>query len=130
MSLIDRSMNLAAMTKEIRVGVVPPYGGGLIDLIVKGEDAGILSRRAYQLPSIQLSPRSVCDLELLATGAFSPLDRFMGKADYIRVLEEMRLSNGMIFPISITLPIDPAASIAIGVEVALRSSRADLCGTM
>jgi sulfate adenylyltransferase len=50
--------------------------------------------RASQLSSLQLSERSVCDLELLATGAFSPLDRFMGQADHQRVLDEMRLSSG------------------------------------
>ena len=53
-------------------------------------------------------PAALCDLELLATGAFSPLDRFMGKADYERVLTEMRLKNGMLFPIPVTLPLDEA----------------------
>ncbi len=48
----------------------------------------------------------MCDLELLAVGAFSPLDRFMGKEDYERVLTEMRLKNGTLFPIPVTLPID------------------------
>src|SRR2546429_2251635 len=55
----------------------------------------------FRSPSLQLAPRSVCDLELLATGAFSPLDRFMGRADYARVLDEMRLSCGQVFPIPI-----------------------------
>jgi ATP sulfurylase len=51
---------------------------------------------ASTLPSIQVSERVACDLELLATGAFSPLDRFMGQADYQRVLDEMRLVDGEI----------------------------------
>jgi sulfate adenylyltransferase len=55
---------------------------------------------------VRISPRALCDLELLATGAFYPLDRFMGKADYHRVLTEMRLKNGVLFPIPITLPLD------------------------
>ncbi|HEX2268675.1 MAG TPA: hypothetical protein VHH35_04035, partial [Pyrinomonadaceae bacterium] len=50
--------------------------------------------RAKELPTIKLSERAICDLELLATGAFSPLDRFMGSKDYARVLEEMRLAGG------------------------------------
>ena len=50
----------------------------------------------------------MCDLELLSTGAFSPLDRFMGREDHERVLEEMRLSNGSVFPISVTLPVHEA----------------------
>ena len=54
-------------------------------------------QRAKELPTIRLSDRAICDLELLATGAFSPLDRFMGAADYARVLEEMRLASGPLF---------------------------------
>jgi sulfate adenylyltransferase len=74
--------------------------------------------------------RSLCDLELLATGAFSPLDRFMGKADYDRVLEEMRLTYGTLFPIPITLPVEVDARIAVGKEVALRSPKNELVAVM
>ncbi len=55
--------------------LIPPYGGKLVDLVVYGEERDDLVRKANALPSVQLSPRSLCDLELLATGAFSPLDR-------------------------------------------------------
>ena len=53
-------------------------------------------RKAYasQLPSLQLSERSICDLELLAIGAFSPLDRFMSREDHQRAVHDMRLSSG------------------------------------
>ncbi len=61
---------------------------------------------AGSLPSLVLSERSVCDLEMLALGAFSPLDRFMGKEDYERVLTEMRLASGEIFPMPVSLPVD------------------------
>ena len=67
--------------------------------------------RAKELPTIKLSERAICDLELLAVGGFSPLDRFMGSADYGRVLEEMRLANGQLFPIPITLPVANDESI-------------------
>jgi len=82
------------------------------------------------VPSLQLSPRSLCDLELLATGAFSPLDRFMGEADYRRVLEEMRLANGILFPIPITLPVSEAGLDWIGRWIALRSPANDLLAVM
>ena len=75
--------------------LIPPYGGKLVNLVVWEEERDELVRKANTLPSLQLSTRSVCDLELLATGAFSPLDRFMSKADYTHVLEEMRLASGV-----------------------------------
>ena len=58
--------------------LVAPYGGNLVSLIAQGDERDVLIGKAATLPSLQLSPRSLCDLELLATGAFSPLDRFIG----------------------------------------------------
>ena len=79
--------------------LITPHGGKLINLMASKEDRDDLKTYASQLPSLQLSERSVCDLELLATGAFSPLDRFMGSQDQQRVLDDMRLVNGQLFPI-------------------------------
>ncbi|MEP6703372.1 MAG: hypothetical protein ABJB34_01050 [Acidobacteriota bacterium] len=62
--------------------LIAPYGGELKDLLVPPNEADELKLYAESLPSITLSERTACDLELLATGAFSPLDRFMGRADY------------------------------------------------
>ncbi len=103
--------------------LVTPYGDRLVNLVVEAEERPELIQKANTLPSIQLSSRSLCDLELLATGAFSPLDRFMGKADYDRVVEEMRLVNGLLFPIPITLPIDEDTPLRLGKEVALRDNK-------
>lgn len=95
------------MTKtKTHTELISPFGGKLINLLAEGEEREILVEESKHLPSVQISPRSVCDLELLAVGAFSPLDRFMGKEDYERVLTEMRLKNGTLFPIPVTLPID------------------------
>jgi sulfate adenylyltransferase len=106
--------------------LIAPYGGELIDLLVQGDERAELTHRASKLRSLQISARSLCDLELLATGAFSPLDRFMGKPDYTRVIEEMRLQNGTLFPIPITLPVADDTSVRAGEEIALRSSKYDL----
>jgi sulfate adenylyltransferase len=85
---------------------------------------------ANQLPSLQLSERVVCDLELLATGAFSPLDRFMGRVDHQRVLEDMRLANGVIFPIPVPLPVDPGPAVRLDQDVALRDGKNELLAVM
>lgn len=81
---------------------------------------------ANLLPSIQISERSLCDLQLLACGAFSPLDRFVGKEDYQRILDEMRLNSGHIFPIPVTLPVNANAEIHLDRDVALRSAKNEL----
>lgn len=110
--------------------LIPPYGGRLVDLVVSPDRATALKDHASHLPSVQISERSVCDLELLANGGFSPLDRFMGQEDYRRVLEDMRLANGYIFPIPVTLPVEPGAAIQLDREIALRNAKNELLGTM
>jgi len=111
--------------------LISPYNNNsLIDLVVSEQELGELRAYANELPSLQLSARSVCDLELLATGAFTPLDRFMGQADYQRVLDEMRLANGVVFPIPITLPVDRQQPIALDRDVALRDERNELLAVL
>ena len=110
--------------------LISPYGGRLVDLMVAPEDFEGLKTEANHLPSVQLSERSTCDLELLATGAFSPLDRFLGKDDYQTVLDDMRLRAGHLFPVPVTLPVDPGPDIRPGQDVALRNPRNELLGVM
>ena len=112
------------------VELIQPYGGKLVNLLVPAEQRAELKRRAGELASVQLSARSLCDLELLTTGAFSPLDRFMSSADYKRVLEEMRLADGTLFPIPITLRVKDPNGIREGQEIALRSSKNNLMALM
>ncbi len=113
-----------------RIDLIEPYGGSLVDLMKGETERAEWKRQAGHLPSIQLSPRSVCDLELLATGAFSPLDRFMGEADYRSVVESMRLSSGIFFPMPITLPVEPFDGLELGREVALRGLRNEVLAIM
>lgn len=103
--------------------LVTPYGGKLVDLVVTGDERQELIEKSKRLQSVQISARAMCDLELLATGAFSPLDRFMRKADYERVLTEMRLSDGTLFPIPITLPVDEDDLPTWGEQITLSDSR-------
>ena len=110
--------------------LIPPYGGELIDLTVPQDQVAEIKARASGLPSIQLSERATCDFELLAIGAFSPLDRFMGEEDYRRTVGEMRLGDGTVFPIPVTLPVDDPSSIKLDCDVALRDSRNELLAVM
>lgn len=110
--------------------LITPYGGQLVDLVIPSPRVEEIKEYANQLFSIQISERSVCDLELLATGAFSPVDGFMGEADYRRVLEEMRLANGTLFPIPVTLPVEYSPEIALDKDVALRNAKNELLAIM
>ena len=110
--------------------LIEPYGGKLVNLMVPENELAELKSYASHLPSLQLSERALCDLELLATGAFSPLDRFMSQADFQSVLDEMRLTNGYMFPMPITLPVEPGPDIHIGQQIALRNSKNNLLAIM
>ncbi len=110
--------------------LIAPYGGKLVNLVTTGKEREELLNRAPKLPSIKITMRNLCDLELLATGGFSPLDRFMGKADYERVLHEMRLSDGVLFPLPITLTADPKDLPTVGEDLVLRNANNDVMAIM
>jgi sulfate adenylyltransferase len=110
--------------------LVSPFGGQLIDLTVPETELSDALAKAKELRSIQLSERSLCDLELMATGAFSPIDRFMGREDYRRVVAEMRLSSGQLFPIPITLPIRDDIQVQLDSQVALLDARNEIVAVM
>ena len=110
--------------------LIAPYGGRLIDLQVDPHVREALAARASKLPRIQLTERNLCDLEILATGGFSPLDRFMSENDYVRVLEDMRLAGGQLFPIPITLSVDNATPLELDREIALADQRNNLLAIM
>ena len=92
-----------------------PHGGTLIDLRTDAPEF-----IEGNMPDIVLSRRSEADLEMLATGAMSPLRGFMGLSDYRSVLENMKLSSGLIWPLPIVLPLkDSEAKTMISTEAAL-----------
>ena len=110
--------------------LIAPYGGELVDFIVSGESAAELRAESSVLPSVQISERAVCDLELLATGGFSPLNRFMSEEDLRAVVTDMRLADGTLFPIPVTLPVDDVSDLALDRRVVLRDSRNNLLAVM
>ncbi len=103
--------------------LIAPHGGSLVNLIpVPAAERVALKREGAQLPAWDLSPRQLCDLELLMCGAFSPLDGFMTRADYDRVCSEMRLASGVLWPVPITLDVtrEFIEKLGTGKSVALR----------
>ncbi len=106
--------------------LISPYGGTLVDLIANTSEHDELFGLAASLPSIQLTHRETCDLEMLANGAFSPLKTFMGRSDFEGVVDEMRLADGTVFPIPVTLSVNDLEGIKAGSPLALRDSRNDL----
>ncbi len=85
--------------------MIEPHGGLLINRLVSGEKAAVLEAEARALPVIQLNPFEVSDLEMLAIGAFSPLEGYMTSADYTRVINDKRLANGLPWTLPITLAV-------------------------
>lgn len=123
--------NAAELSVSDDAFLIAPYGGDtLVDLLVPPDEVDEVKRYAWTLPSIQLSARSTCDLELLGNGACSPLDRFMNRADYESVLAEMRLADGRLFPIPVTLPVADDAPVSLDTDVALRSPTNDLLAVL
>ncbi len=101
-----------------------PHGGKLIDLQVSPSRAKEIKEQSRDWPSWDLLPRQVCDLEMLCNGSFSPLTGFMKKADYESVCSKMRLTDGTLWTMPITLDVSKefAEKIKKGDYIALRDA--------
>ena len=114
------------------LGVIAPHGGGLVDRVLAGEAREEAIARAREWPRVVLNARAMSDLDLLAVGALSPLEGFMGEADYRRVLHEMRLASGVVWTLPITLAVKPAdvSGLKEGSQAALVSPTEELLGIL
>jgi len=86
-------------------GSINPHGGRLVNRILEGKEREEALERAKSLKSILVSSRILSDLELISVGAFSPNEGFMGKEDYESVVENMKLKNGLVWSIPLTLSV-------------------------
>jgi sulfate adenylyltransferase len=113
-------------------GLIAPHGGRLMSLMVDERRALELKRTALDGPSWELSPRQVCDLELLLTGGFSPLRGFMEQGDHESVCTRMRLSDGTLWPMPITLDIPEALAgmLSPGTPLGLRDPEGTLLAVL
>ncbi len=103
--------------------MIAPHGGRLVDRTIQGGQADTLRGEAGTLPVVPLFPKEAADVVLIATGAYSPLEGFMGPEAYHRVVETMHLPDGLPWTLPVTLPIDEALSRRLrpGSRVALRA---------
>src|SRR5215217_5052696 len=105
-----------------------PHGGVLVDLRLRNGRAVEVAAAAHRLPAWELTRRQRCDLELLATGGFSPLRTFLGRADHESVCASMRLTSGELWPVPVLLdlPHDVVRAGSAAGGVALRAGGAEL----
>ena len=104
--------------------LIAPHGGTLVDLIADADRTATIKAESRDWPSFDVTPRQLCDLELMMSGAFSPLTGFMTRADFDPVCRDMRLADGTLWPIPITLdvPEELGMSLSPGSNLALRDA--------
>ena len=109
-----------------------PHGGKIWNLLVDNKDRLKLQQDALHYPSHTLTDRQICDVELLLNGSFSPLTGFLGEEDYQSVLQDLRLKDGSLWPIPITLDVnsDFAHNISVNEKIALRDHEGVLLAVM
>ncbi|MDG5787206.1 sulfate adenylyltransferase [Evansella sp. AB-P1] len=109
------------MSAQQFVSSISPHGGNLVNRVITGGERTELLNKSKQMKKLELSSWSLSDLELIAIGAFSPLTGFMTEQDYVSVREHMRLSDGTVWSIPITLPVndEKASTFEVGEEIAL-----------
>jgi sulfate adenylyltransferase len=114
------------------VAMISPHGGKLVQRIAVSKQTKEYHELDAQLPSIFIDLWALSDLELIATGAFSPLTGFLGEKDYHSILQSMRLSTGTVWTIPITLAVtnDEAAKLEIGKDIGLKSLDGKLYGIL
>ena len=122
------------MTQSIEqaTGLIPPHGGTLVNGYVQGDEALALLEQAQSLPIVTLNPRQLSDAHMIVQGAFSPLQGFMGHADYTSVVQDMHLANGLPWPLPVTLgvPSGQLSQLNEGTLVALADSGGEIVGVL
>ena len=104
--------------------LISPHGGTLVNRVVTGLEREMLIRASAEMPALRLNAREISDLEMIATGAYSPLEGFLCESDYRSVRANMRLANGIAWPIPVTLSVtsEQAGALRQGEDVALYQS--------
>ncbi len=128
----------AGAPRPIEVGKAPgdgpiePHGGRLVDRVVRAEERQERLREAAEMPQVALGARTLSNLEMISTGVFSPLEGFMDRETYESVVEDMRLPNGLVWTLPVTLPVDEARARELpeDSEIALVNGNGEPVATM
>ena len=114
------------------MGLIEPHGGRLVNRILEGKERDAISEKAQKLKKTRLSDREISDLEMIAIGAFSPLEGFMKKGDYNSVMDNMKLLNGLPWTIPITLSVtkDEAKNIKEGADASLVNDAGEILAVL
>ena len=120
------------MRSTLEYTAIEPHGGELVDRRVSESARAARLQKAEELPKVALGPRALSDLEMISTGVFSPLTGFMGREDYESVVESMRLANGLVWslPITISATDEEANGFGEGDEVALTNGEGHVVATI
>ena len=119
-------------------GATLPHGGILKNLIATGDELLRIKAESLNLKSYTLTEQQLCDIELILNGGMSPLEGFMDENNYNRVVDTMRLADGILFPLPITLDVsgdkvssDSKAKVfEVNKSVALRDPEGDLLAVL
>jgi sulfate adenylyltransferase/3'-phosphoadenosine 5'-phosphosulfate synthase len=132
LGFIHRSIAAGDKVQSTTRKLITPHGGELVDRWARGAEKDKLAEKAKSLPAVTLDERAAADVENIAVGAFSPLKGFMTSKDYLRVVREMRLENGLPWSVPITLAVTQAQAeaIKVGGELALKMPDGRLVAVM
>ena len=100
--------------------LIPPHGGKLINRLATSEEKQEFLTKADSLPRVQLDERATSDLVMIAIGGFSPISGFMGKDDYLSVVKDMRLSNGLPWSVPVTLSVTSEVAEPLEIDSLVR----------
>ena len=116
------------MTHDASQDAIAPHGGVLVDREATPAERTRWEKEAPRLPALALDKRALSDLEMIVIGGFSPLEGFMGEADWASVVERTRLASGLVWSVPITLGVAPqqAKALAPGADVALKDEAGSL----
>jgi sulfate adenylyltransferase len=120
------------MNVDIEYTTSIPHGGTLVDRRAPEDEREERKQKAESLRRVTVGPRTLSDLEMISTGVFSPLTGFMVREDYVSVVDRMRLANGLVWSMPITLSVSAkeAGEIGDGEEVALATGDGQIVATM